>query len=522
VSLALTPVRSALLCAALGAVFVLVGGANLDVGPVEARLGLAAGEGLGPFGQVYGGYEPSLWIGQVVLSQVWAWGEGGTPSSASVRWPSAIATLLTGLVLARRLSRLNGRRAGVWVALAYFASVASIHHAGSAGLASVASLFVVLSIDRILGRGSDLLAGVWMALAFLCGGWPPVVMVLLPIVILGRSGHTLSWRLLVPMAATFVLWSVWVLSTTRVQAWAAALAWPLVQPIDGWLAVRVAAFALPFAPMGALAAWKSVREQWTQAGRNQVMGWLQVAAVAVLAGTFIPGFADLGLNLAVAGLAVAAGAGLDAAWSGRLDPAARRAFLGLSLGVIVLWTAILAPAGGYLAAAVSYYRQISILLLAVGVVILGLGVVACWSGRTRLAFLGLLTVALSLKLAYWVVYAPEWNYLFSKGPWGRAVAQWVLPSRPVYVFHAWPTDLTFHLGRPIRQLTEPRSLEARIGKEPVWVLLQEAEFDHWPKQAPRLVKVRSFTTENGFGTRVLARTEGELPIRPTQTNGYDD
>jgi hypothetical protein len=51
--------------AAMSIGFVLVGGGNLDLGYVEARLGLAAREGLAPFGQVYGGWEPGLWPAQV-------------------------------------------------------------------------------------------------------------------------------------------------------------------------------------------------------------------------------------------------------------------------------------------------------------------------------------------------------------------------------------------------------------------------------------------------------------------------
>ena len=115
---------------------------------------------------------------------------------------------------------------------------------------------------------------------------------------------------------------------------------------------------------------------------------------------------------------------------------------------------------------------------------------------------------------------PEWNYRVGKGPWGRAIGQWVLPGRPVYTFHAWPSDLMFHVGRPIRQLPAPESLKHRIGTEPAWVLLQEAEFEHWPAKAPAIVKVREFENEWGTGTRVLARTEGRLAIGPRSTNGH--
>ena len=38
--------------------FVILGAINLDLNPAEARLGLAAGEKLGPLGQVYGYWAP--------------------------------------------------------------------------------------------------------------------------------------------------------------------------------------------------------------------------------------------------------------------------------------------------------------------------------------------------------------------------------------------------------------------------------------------------------------------------------
>ncbi len=120
--------------AALAAGFVLVGGGNLDLGPIEARLGLSAAERLRPFGQVFGGWEPTLWPARVAPSVLWAWGEGGIPTSASVRWPAAIAGVLTGLILARRSGTMLGGRAGVLTAACWFGSLALIDR--SAGRAS--------------------------------------------------------------------------------------------------------------------------------------------------------------------------------------------------------------------------------------------------------------------------------------------------------------------------------------------------------------------------------------------------
>jgi hypothetical protein len=126
-------------------------------------------------------------------------------------------------------------------------------------------------------------------------------------------------------------------------------------------------------------------------------------------------------------------------------------------------------------------------------------------------------LVVSLKLAHWGIYVPEANYRLGKGPWGRAIGHWVLPSRPIHVVHAWPPDLLFHTGRPIRQLAAPELLKHRIQKEPAYVLLLPEDFARWPAGAPRLVKIREFQNESGFGTRILAHTEGVLPIRPPGT-----
>lgn len=508
--------------AAVAAGLVLVGGGNLDLGPASARLGMAAGEGLGPYGQVFGGYDPALWVGRVLPSQIWAWGEGGTPTAASVRWPEAIAVLLTGLIVSRRLARAAGARAGVFLALTLFGTLAAMQRSAETGLDVLSTLAVVGAIDRIYGRGSDLVAGGWLGLAFLMGGWPPVALVLLTIVILGRPGAALSWQLGLPAMGAAVCWSAWVLSVAPAEAWAAALALPLTQPVAWGLAMRVVLLGLPFAPLAALWGWRSVREALPAQARGLVTAWLQATAVALLAGTLIPGLAAVGIGVALVGLAVAAATVLEGVWSGGAGEGARRTFLGAALGLILLWAVPSIPLAGYLAAAVSYYRQIGLLLAGIGVVLVGVSLLAAWRGCERRAVIGLAAVAFALKLTHWGVYVPEWNYRLGKGPWGRAVGQWVLPSRPLYTFHAWPADLLFHVERPIRQLPAPESLKHHVKGEPAFVLLLAAEFEHWPTRAPKLLKIREFRDESGFGTRVLARTEGDLQVRPTRSNGHDD
>jgi hypothetical protein len=121
-------------------------------------------------------------------------------------------------------------------------------------------------------------------------------------------------------------------------------------------------------------------------------------------------------------------------------------------------------------------------------------------------------VAVGLKLFHWGVYVPEWNYRLSQGPWGRAIGQWVPPSWPIYTVHTWPADLAFATGHPVRQLPNEKSLLFEPQSRPLFVLLHPAEFDHWPAQAPPLMKVRDFQDQYG-GSRVLARTRGEIRLK---------
>jgi hypothetical protein len=505
---------SCALVAALAIGFVLIGGGNLDLGPTEARLGMAAGGPVGPMGRVFGGWDPGLLPARVVPSQLWAWGEGRFPTSASVRWPEAVAAVLLVLIAARRAGRLLGPRAGVLTGLCLFGSVALIDRSAASGIDWITGLGVVAALDRILGKGSDAVAGLWAAVALLAGGWPALAVIALPIVVIGRPGKTLSAPLLVPALIAGAGWSAWALSAGRAEAWGAALALPLTQSPCWGLPLWVVALGLPWSPFVALAGWRPVREGWPAPGRALVQGWLQVAGASVLAGTLIPGLSSAARMPALVGLAVASAAVWERFWTDgdRLPARARRMLLGMALAVALCWAVIVAPAGGYLAAAVSYYRPMAILLI---VLALTTALVAAASARTRAArgsLAAVVAVAVGLKLFHWGVYVPEWNYRFSQGPWGRAVGQWVPPNWPIYTIHTWPADLAFATGHPVRQLPNEKSLVFEPTIRPLFVLLHSAEFDHWPESAPALIKVRVFQDQYG-GQRVLARTPGEIRIR---------
>lgn len=507
---------AAVLWVVLAGGFVLLWGGNLELGPAASRLGMATAEGFGPLGRVVGGWDPDLWPGRVVPSQVWAWFEGARTSIASVRWPEAVAALGIGLILSRRLAHAAGRRAGVLVALTLFGSLGLIHRAEGAGMDPIAGLAVVAALDRILGRGPDLLAGIWLALGLLAGGWPPVLMVLLPMIVLRRPGVALTTRLLAPPALVAVAWSAWAIRVASAEAWGAAIALPLTKGTAWWVVPGTLALGLPWTPLAGLVALPGVRKGWDDATRSCVLGWLTCAGVAALAGTFLPGLGPTARVVGLAGLAVAAAVVVDGvALRGGADGDrnARRALLGLALGLGCLWAAAIVPMGGYLAAAVPYYRPVALFSCALAVMVPLLALQAALAGRPGLAVASIVLLAAGLKLAHGAVYVPEWNYRLGQGPWGRAVGQWVPPNWPLYVVHAWPDDLLFATDRPVRQVAAPQVLEFKPKDRPHYVLLLEPEFTHWPGTAPRLEEVRRFRDERG-GVRVLARTGvGQGPPR---------
>ncbi|MBX6314874.1 MAG: hypothetical protein IRY99_18435, partial [Isosphaeraceae bacterium] len=267
---------------ALAGFFVLWGGGSLDLGPIEARQGLAASEPIGPLGMIFGGWEPSLWPGRVWPSQLWAW-MAGEANAGVVRWPDAIAAVALSLLVARRVGLVFGARAAVLAGLVLCGTVGGIDRSAGAGIDLIAGLFVVAALDRIQAQGSDRVAGLWTSLALLAGGWPPLALIALPIVVLGRAGRGLAKGLVLPPLLAGVAWSAWALAVMPARAWAAALALPLTQPMAWWLPLALFGLGLPWAPCAALVAFRSVREGWSPSGRELVFGWLQVAGVAVLA-----------------------------------------------------------------------------------------------------------------------------------------------------------------------------------------------------------------------------------------------
>ena len=529
---------------ALAAYFVALGGAGFDLGAAEARLGLAVGEVLGPFGRAMGFWDPSVWPLPVALGQFAGWFEDEGPTQNAVRWPAAAAACLIGYLLTRRGRLGLNPRAGVMVALAWFGSLALVDRSGwlnldvltwfgaryrptNLALDLIAGLGTVAALDRLLTKGSGWVVGLWASWAFLAGGWPPVAVLALCTVVLGRVGATWSWRTSVPVVATMAGWSTWALTAAPAEAWASALTLPLTQPSAWGLAATVLLAGFPWAPFTGLMACRSIRDGWVGSGRALVFGWLQVAGACLVVGSIVPGFAAAATVPALAGLAIVVAATWDRLWAlGVGSPAARRAWGLLLLGVAGTWLALVLLWGGYVGFAVAYYRAVVIGCAALSVVGFGCAVAAVARSDARRGFAALVFVALAVKLAHWGYLVPELNYRASAGPWGRAIGQWVPEGHSLYTLHAWPTDLAYAINRPVRQLAGPQLVEFQPGKGSKFLLLSDSEYaeyqgygDGWPK----LVKVAQFEDEYGIGHRVLTRTEGPIILgHPHRKNSAFD
>ncbi len=490
--------------------FVLLGGGGLEpTTDMEARIGLTAHESIGPFAQTLGEFDTSIAPATAWLMQLAAKTLGGTPTIAAVRWPSTFAALGIALILMRRVGSIFGQRAGVFAMLAACGSLAMIDKSATTGFDFPLGLALIATLDRILSRGADWTAGLLAAIAVLFGGWPALATILLPLIVIGRPGSMPSFRLIAPPVIAFVAWSVWAISTVKTVVWAAAMTLPFTRPIAWNMGLWTIAFALPFVPFAVLTIWSSIRKSQDT---SLVLDWLKIAAVGLLAGTILPGFAVPCTILLFCGLIVASAVSLDAAWSGELAKGPRNAALSIGLLLGLFAGGVSVYAGANLAVSQPYYRGVGIVLIGIGIFAALVGLDSAWMRSTRGAVRALIVVAVAFKVAHFGVYLPERDYRFGKGPWGRAVGQYVPPNWPIYTFHDISPSLAFATEHPVHKLRAEIFLTVQPGNGPKFVLLQESEFVHWPSTAPKLQKVRAFQDEYG-GTRVLARTEGRLQRR---------
>jgi hypothetical protein len=501
--------KLAILALAVG--FVVVGVDDLDLGPADARLGLAAREHIGPMGQVFGYWAPDLWPAQVWPSKlVSLFQPAGESSSNAVRWPSAIAGILVGWIIIAGMARNQGKRAAIFLGFCWFGSIGLIDRSATTGADLILALGVVGAIERIMARGADWIAGLWAAWAFLAGGWPPLALIIMACIVLAKTSGGMSGRLLVSSLVAAAAWSVWAIATSSTEAWAAALTLPFTEKPSWMLAVGALALGMPWSPFCGMAASAHIRSAWNPKCRAWVIGWAQIAIVALIAGTLIPGMMAPARMAALAGLAIGAAASLDSVWSGTLSRRAGWAYFVLFGTIIVLWLAAALYATFIWCVAMPFYRVPGVTVGLLTIVIAGLAWSALATGNSRRAVVALVLVTVGLKLAHWLYYVPEWNYRRSQGPWARAIAQWVPRRWTVYTIHDWPADLAFYMKRPVRQLRSPRFLEYQPGPESKFVLLLPSERENWPESAIPIETVARFHDQYG-GERVLARTPGEVP-----------
>ena len=288
---------------------------------------------------------------------------------------------------------------------------------------------------------------------------------------------------------------------------------PLTQKPSWLLGLGVLALGLPWSPFASLLLARSVRESWKPEGQVWMFGWLQVAIAGLIAGSVVPGLDAAARPLVLAGLCIAAAAGLNAAWSGSLSRSAGRTFFTMFSIVISTWLCVMLYGTYIWNLCFASYRLLGV---AMGVLIIAVAIM-CWlalaTRGTRVALASLVLVAIGLKLAYWGYYVPEWNYRYSQGPWARAIAQWIPRKWTLYTLHDWPPDLAFFTKRIVRQLPSPHHLTYQAGAACKFVLLLPSEFEHWPPSAPPITLVARFQDQFA-GERILARTPGHLPLPP--------
>ncbi len=492
--------------------FVVLGGGSLDLDPSDARLGLAAGASMGPLGQVYGYWAPDIWPAQLLPSVILAAFEPlARPTPGSVRWPAALAGILIGLILWRSASRALGHRGGLIVALAWLSTIGIVDRSSVTGLDLIQTLFVLGAVERIHSVGKDTTMGVWASLAFLAGGWPPLVMIGLAAIVIGRADARFSIRPYLAISLTIIGWSVWASARAGSEAWAAALTIPLTRRPEWTLTLSVLAMGLPWSPLAFLAFTRPVRSFPNPDGRAWSMTWIQVGLAALVAGTLVPGLGPAARGPALAGFAVAAALVVEAAWSRRLEGKAHAAFLLVFSALVTPWLTSMFYGGYVWIMTMPYYRAFGIVMVLTTAAVS----ILAWSslvwGNTRRALLTLFVIAVAIKLVHAGYYAPEWNYRRGQGPWARAVAQWVPRRSTVYTLHEWPTDFAFYLKRPVRQLRSPEYVRLQTKGESKFLLLLESEFANWPESAMPITQVARFQDPDG-GLRVLARTtDGPMP-----------
>ena len=205
-------------------------------GPGEARLGLAAGERPGPLGQVVGYWAPDLWPGAGAAEFLARAARAGRPAQLGGRSlagrPGGHPRRLD--LCAENGARHRARGAGLLLGICWFGSIALIDRSGALGLDLIVGLATLAALDRLMTAGAGWVAGLWASLAFLSGGLPPLVVIALAIVVMGRKTPGLRFRSSSHRSLTVILWSAWTCALVSPELCASALALPFTQK-PAWL-----------------------------------------------------------------------------------------------------------------------------------------------------------------------------------------------------------------------------------------------------------------------------------------------
>ena len=128
---------------------------------------------------------------------------------------------------------------------------------------------------------------------------------------------------------------------------------------------------------------RSARDAWPAAGRDWVKGWLQAALACAIAGTAVPGLGPAARIVALAGLLVAAAAGLDLAWRRTIADGPRRTFFAAFSIILAAWLVAMICGCFIWIVTMPYYRTLGIVMavIVIGVAILGWS--ALGSANTR-------------------------------------------------------------------------------------------------------------------------------------------
>jgi hypothetical protein len=408
------------------------------------------------------------------------------------------------------MARQFGLRAGLLFGVCWFGSVAVIDRTATTGIDWLMGLAAIAAIDGLITQGSNWVVGIWAAVAFLAGGWPPLVVIALAVIVLGKLTSRSLLGLVIPPIVTSIIWSAWTMWACSVELWAAALSLPFTRNPDWSLCASVLVLGLPWSPFSLLALSSSVRQSWKPEGRTWLNCWMVVSLASLIVGTIIPGMSPASRLVVLAGLMTVTTLSLESAWARTLSVLSRRAFF-LAFGLVFgVWLAVMLYGCYVWNLAMPFYRPLGIMLtiLAIGVGVLGIS--ALETRNSRRGIVTLIIMAVGLKMAHWGYYVPESNYRYSQGPWGRAIGQWIPKKWVVYTFHDWQPDLAFFIKRPVRQLRSPHYLEYEPGPAAKFVLLQDSEFANWPESAPQVTLVARFLDQSAR-ERVLARTAGPLP-----------